>query len=90
MDRSRQAAWQEVLAAELKRWSAQSYADLVSGLRDVQTYEVERGSQKYQVEVELLEQADDYVHIAVAVDDGTLPASLSPLTRTFIKKSVKG
>ena len=86
MDRSRQAAWQEVLAAELKRWSTQSYAELVSSLHDVQAYEVERGPQKYQVEVELLEQTDDYVHIAVAVDDGTLPASLSPLTHTFIRK----
>jgi hypothetical protein len=33
-----------------------------------------------------MDRSDDYLHIAVAVDDGTLPASLSPLTRTFIKK----
>jgi hypothetical protein len=33
-----------------------------------------------------MNRSDDYLHIAVAVDDGTLPASLSPLPRTFIKK----
>ena len=28
----------------------------------------------------------DYVHVIVAVDDGTLPRSISPLTRGFIKQ----
>jgi hypothetical protein len=47
---------------------------------------VELDSKKYQVEVELLENADKYVHVMVAVDDGSLPASISPLTRTFISQ----
>jgi hypothetical protein len=37
-----------------------------------------------QVEAEILENSVTYVHVAVAVDDGSLPASISPLTGTFI------
>jgi len=47
-------------------------------------YLVEFDSKKYQVEVELLENTAEYLHIMVGVDDGSLPASISPLTRTFI------
>ena len=43
----------------------------------------ERDSKKYQVEVELLQDTDTYVHVMVAVDDGLLPASISPVTATF-------
>jgi len=43
----------------------------------------ERVSKKYQVEVELLEDIDTYVQVMVAVDDGLLPASISPVTATF-------
>jgi hypothetical protein len=38
------------------------------------------------VEVELLENTETYLHVMVAVDDGTLPASMLPLTGTFIRK----
>ena len=31
-----------------------------------------------------LEKTGKYVHVMVAVDDGSLPASISPLTGTFI------
>jgi hypothetical protein len=37
------------------------------------------------VEVQLLENTESYLHIMVAVDDGALPASLLPLTETFIR-----
>jgi hypothetical protein len=62
-----------------------SYEQLVSELREVQTYEIEVGSKMFQVEVELLENTDEYIHVMVAVDDGSLPASISPLTHTFIR-----
>lgn len=59
---------------------------LISELADVRAYEVEFESKKYQVEVELLENTDEYVHVMVAVDDGSLPASISPLTHDFVRK----
>jgi hypothetical protein len=51
----------------------------------VQAYEVEFGSKKYQVEVELLENTAECIHVAVSVDDGSLPDSLFPLTSSFIR-----
>jgi hypothetical protein len=61
---------------------------LGSELHDLQTYEVEVDSKTYQVEVELLENTERYVHIMVAVDGGSLPASLLPLTETFIREKL--
>jgi hypothetical protein len=81
---SRREQWRKVLDSEVQRWSGMSYDQLVSGLRDLQAYEVEFDSKTYQVEVEILEHTDSYVHVMVAVDDGSLPASISPSTHTFI------
>jgi hypothetical protein len=78
-------AWREVLDAEVQRWSSMALDELLAGVRDVQAYEVERDSRKYQVEVEVLENTEMYVHVMVAVDDGRLPASISPVTTTFIR-----
>jgi hypothetical protein len=83
---NRRNKWQKVLDAELQRWSALSCADLVSKLPELPAYEVEFDSKTYQVEVELLENTERCVHFVVAVDDGSLPASLSPLTETFIRE----
>ena len=83
---SRRATWQPVLDAEVRRWSAKSYDQLVSDLREMQVYEVEFESKPYQVEVEILENTENYVHVLVAVDDGSLPASLTPLTHSIICK----
>ena len=73
-----------MLDLEVRRWSAKEYGQLLAELDDVQAYEVELDSKKYQVEVEILENTAQYLHVMVAVDDGSLPASISPLTRTFI------
>jgi hypothetical protein len=81
---SRREEWRKVLDSEVQRWSAKSCEQLVSELRDVQIYEVQLDSKKYQVEVEILEDTAEYVHVMVAVDDGSLPASISPLTQTFV------
>jgi hypothetical protein len=62
-----------------------SCSQLVSELHDLQTYEIEFDSKKYQVEVELLENTEQYLHVMVAVDDGSLPASIRPLTHSFIR-----
>ena len=81
----RRGAWRPVLEAEIKRWSAMSCEQLTAELADDQVYEVEFESRKYQVEVELLENTERYLHVAVAVDDGSLPASFRPLTDSFIR-----
>ena len=59
---------------------------LIAELHNVRAYEVEVESKQYQVEVQLLENTDTYVHVVVGVDDGSLPASIAPLTRSFIRK----
>jgi hypothetical protein len=82
---SRREEWQKVLDSEVKRWSAMSCSELVSELRDdLQGYQVEFESKQYNVEVELLENTEHYLHVVVAVDDGSLPASISPLCHSWI------
>jgi hypothetical protein len=82
MDRRQE--WKEILDAEVERWSALTCDELIAALPDGQWYEVMRGAKAFQVEVEVLENTDTYVHVLVAVDDGTLPASMWPLTRSII------
>ena len=74
----------------MKRWSAKPWQELVAELSGGQEYEVEFESGKYQVEVELLENTDKYINVAVSVDDGTLPASFLPLTANFIRQKDGG
>jgi hypothetical protein len=52
-------------------------------LSDDQAYEVELDSKKYQVEVEVLEVTEKYLHVIVSVDEGSLPSSVLPLSRSF-------
>ena len=82
----RREQWRPVLDAELKRWRAKSSEQLLAELRDEQAYEIEFENKMYQVEVEILENTDKYVHVLVAVDDGTLPAALLPLSSSFIRE----
>ncbi len=82
---SRREEWQKVLDSEVKRWRAMSCGQLASELRDhLQEYQIEFESKQYNVEVELLENTDQYLHVVVAVDDGSLPASISPLCHSII------
>jgi len=81
---SRREEWRKVLDSEVRRWSAMTCEQLIFELHDLQAYEVELDSKKYQVEVELLENTDTYVHVMMAVDDGSLPASILPLTHSII------
>jgi hypothetical protein len=81
----RRKQWAPVLDSEVKRWSAKTCAQLLSELADQQAYQVEFESRQYQVEVELLENTATYLHVLVAVDDGSLPASASPLSTSFLR-----
>ena len=84
---NRRERWQAVLEAEIKRWAEKSYDELLANLSEIQVYEVELDSLPHQVEVELLENQPDYLHVFISVDDGSLPASLRPATGSFILKA---
>ena len=77
--------WRPVLASEVKRWAEKSCEQLISELGDGQFYEVEVGTRRFQVEVEILENTGEYVHVMVAVDDGVLPPAIFPFTETFLR-----
>jgi hypothetical protein len=77
--------WRPLLEAEVKRWSAKPYEQLIAELPDEQVYEVDLHGRSHQVEVQILENTETYVHVVVSVDDGSLPASLSPLSVSFIR-----
>ena len=81
---SKREGWRAVLDAEMQRWSAMSCAELISQLSNLQTYQAKVGSSSYNVEVEMLENTEKYILVMVAVDDGSLPASIWPLTECFI------
>jgi len=81
---SRRDEWRKVLDAELRRWSAKPADELIAELRDIQVYEVELDSKTYQVEVQILQNTNEYVQAMVSVDDGSLPASISPASEIFV------
>src|SRR5215208_5681350 len=76
-DMNRRQNWRKVLDLEVQRWSSVPCNRLLYELSEVKAYEVEYESKTYQVEVEILENTAKYVHVAVSVDDGTLPASIT-------------
>lgn len=82
----RREQWRPVLDAELKRWSAKSSEQLLAELGDVQAYEIEFENKGYQVEVEILENTEKYLHVIVAVDDGSLSGAMRPLSESFIRE----
>jgi hypothetical protein len=87
---TRRERWRRVLDLELQRWSAMTPERLASASDAERVYEVELDAKTYQVEVEILENTEEYLHVLVAVDDGSLPASLRPESQSFIcKKRVR-
>jgi hypothetical protein len=83
---TRREEWVKVLDAECERWAAKSCDRLVADLSGHRSYEILFDLKKYQVEVELLENTNEYVHVVLAVDDGSLLASIMPATRSFIRQ----
>ena len=83
---SRRDEWRKVLDTETERWSGKSCEQLIAELQEVQCYTVEVESKKYQVEVEILENTKEYIHVMLGVDDGSLPWSIFPVSRSFIRQ----
>jgi hypothetical protein len=87
MRMSRRDEWNRVLAIELERWKAKPWSQLLADVGDGNVaYEVVIDPKTYQVEVDLLEDTQTYLHVSVAVDDGTLPGAIVPASRSFIVK----
>jgi hypothetical protein len=85
MKTNRREQWQKVLDGEVQRWLAMPLSQMEAALRDRQVYEVEFEANTYQVEIEILQNNERYIQVMLAVDDGSLPASLVPTTRIFIR-----
>ena len=58
--------------------------DVLVELRARDVYEVVAESKQYQIEVVLLEDTPEYLHVSIAVDDGSLPASILPESESFL------
>jgi hypothetical protein len=82
---SRREEWKGALDLEVERWSKKSYEELCSELRDSQDYSIELEGKTFQVEVQLLGPSNEFAQVSIAIDDGSLPASLHPLTHDFIR-----
>ncbi len=72
-----------ILDQEKEKFANKTYKEL-SVLKDPTVYECGVGDGWYQVEVQILEKNDKYVHIAVNVDDGGFPRSFIPLSTSFL------
>ena len=81
---TRREEWRKVLQGELSRWASMSCKEVLAELRTRDVYEVVVESKQYQVEVELLEDTSEYLHVSVSVDDGSLPASIHPESDSFL------
>ncbi len=81
---TRREVWKQVLDREVQHWSAMSPGELEAVLAKQQNYEVEFNSKRYQVEVDVLENTPEFLHVVISVDDGSLPASLLPVSRGFL------
>lgn len=68
----------------MSKWSGKSCDELIAALHEPQTDEVEFESKTFQIEVQMLENTERYVHVMLAVDDGVLPAAIVPATDSFI------
>jgi hypothetical protein len=83
---SRRETWRPVLEAEVKRWSALPWEHLLSKLGGNEAYQLDFEGKHYNVEVTILENTKEYVHVLIDVDDGSLPTSFRPLSESFIRR----
>jgi hypothetical protein len=81
---ARRRQWRRALAAELAKRSAKSPEELIEALPQPLNYDVEFEGNTFQVEVQILENTERYVHVAIAVDDGVLPSAIVPASDSFI------
>jgi hypothetical protein len=81
---SRRSDCQPALTQEVDRWSKMPWKKVVCALQDTHVYQVDFGANHYQVEVQLLENTERYVHVSVAIEDGSFLMSVFPLSSSFV------
>jgi hypothetical protein len=81
----------KVLEGEVATWSEKTCQQAIDELPSaLKAYQVNVDSVEYNVEVQLIENTESYIHVIVSVDDGRLPSSIFPVSDSFIlKKSDK-
>ena len=75
-----------LLDREVQRWSAKTVRELLTELAELQVYVVNADGAEYQIEVQILENCTEYVHVSIAVDDGRFPRAFFPMSNSFICK----
>jgi hypothetical protein len=66
------------LAKEVKLWSLKTNDQLRQELTDVVAMVRDNGEDSYNLEVQLVEDTPDYVHVCVSVDDGSIFGAPAP------------
>lgn len=67
---------------EVATWHRRSYSTLRKDLERLVTYTCGEGSSRYEVEVRLLKNESEYVHVGIAIDDGH--RAYRPLCHSFV------
>ena len=75
---------QQVLRNEVERLSRKTASELLDEFGEPRCWEVDAAETTFQVEAQILEAEDGYVHVAVSVDDGSPRRSLVPLSTSFL------
>jgi hypothetical protein len=60
--------------------------ELIAKVPTGDCYQIKFRGKEYNVEVQILENREDYIHVGISVDDGSLPTSLHPLSESLIQK----
>ena len=84
----RRDRWKSVLRREAELWAALTFEEIVCRLtqRDPYVYDVLLDGCSYQVEVGIVDLNSTSANVVIGVDDGSLPASLVPVTCCLSKR----
>lgn len=74
----------QVLGRELAAWSALTCQELRERVPGGLSYETGAGAGRVQVELEILEDEPEYVHVCVTVSDLSTPLAKQPVSSSFI------
>lgn len=78
---------QRALESEEAIWQAKPYSELSRmSIDDVITYEKGDGKDWYEVEIEVYELNDVYVHVGIAVDDGGMTTFFPKSTSIIVRR----
>ncbi len=79
-----EALLRTLLSQETLLWAEKSPADIVAELAMPQTYQRGAGDSWHELNVTLLESTDDYIHVKISINDGSIVWALKPLTSSFL------